>query len=80
MYTINPMSIDAISELDDRELENRFRDVQRVIRKIKNTSHRVQMEEEFCYLYRERETRSNRSRLHKEYMQNLKPSNDKRGF
>jgi hypothetical protein len=76
LYAINPLSTDVIASLDDRELDSRFRDVQRAINKVKNPRKRIELEEEFCYLYRERESRFKRIQLHKDYLASLQRSDN----
>lgn len=72
MYAITPLSIDVISTMDDRELDSRFRDVSRAIQKIKNPAQKIKLEEEFCYIFREREIRAKRSEAHYEYLNSLR--------
>lgn len=68
MRVIHSLSIDVISAMDDRELDSRFRDVTRAIRKVKDNSQKIQLEEEYCYLFREKEIRHNRIMMHQEYL------------
>lgn len=74
MRAITPMSVDDISVLDDRELNIRFRDVSRAIRKVKG-QNRTSLEIEYCYLYREREIRENRAKAHYEYTKQQRDGN-----
>ena len=63
------MSTDRIGKLSDGELDRNMNEIKNLL-SYNNTRNKKRLQEDYCYLQREKDGRTRRKKVHEEYMRN----------